>query len=345
MHHSTIAWKLGASWSSGQKITVQKYMSLFIIPCILMKIEHSGPVQWHLQTLHWWGQTFNFRKVTTATPPLQFRWNLGDWCIYLLKVVLVYVIHGGNHIWIILPVSLDGFNPCEPNPCGAASCTVEDGVALCHGKSQNSDECHFYSFLSLKTTDFNIAWWCFGLSDFASRFSLYVVFLSTLHVLYCWSAFCLLISLSVIFSDTYRTDCDYIHCSRISINRLIKNLFSLPAVPSWCVLHHIFAVLCSFDFLVFILSVSVSQSLCLCGRLNVRVPVKCVSALLWCCTVSVSHVLSQLSSVYVLFLVCSASTSPPLCCMHAKPGQHMCFLASYGCSHPAGIWILIFCCN
>ncbi|KAF1393233.1 hypothetical protein PFLUV_G00036410 [Perca fluviatilis] len=31
-----------------------------------------------------------------------------------------------------------GFNPCEPNPCGAASCTVEGGVALCH----EVDVCH-----------------------------------------------------------------------------------------------------------------------------------------------------------------------------------------------------------
>ncbi|XP_056240571.1 aggrecan core protein-like isoform X1 [Seriola aureovittata] len=31
-----------------------------------------------------------------------------------------------------------GFDPCDPNPCGAASCTVEDGVALCH----DVDVCH-----------------------------------------------------------------------------------------------------------------------------------------------------------------------------------------------------------
>ncbi|KAG8001162.1 Aggrecan core protein [Nibea albiflora] len=31
-----------------------------------------------------------------------------------------------------------GFNPCEPNPCGAAACAVEDGVALCH----EVDVCH-----------------------------------------------------------------------------------------------------------------------------------------------------------------------------------------------------------
>ncbi|KAG7242717.1 hypothetical protein INR49_020092 [Caranx melampygus] len=30
------------------------------------------------------------------------------------------------------------FNPCDPNPCGSASCTVEDGVALCH----EVDVCH-----------------------------------------------------------------------------------------------------------------------------------------------------------------------------------------------------------
>ncbi|XP_067463879.1 aggrecan core protein-like isoform X2 [Thunnus thynnus] len=29
-----------------------------------------------------------------------------------------------------------GLNPCEPNPCGSASCTVEDGVALCHDEQQ-----------------------------------------------------------------------------------------------------------------------------------------------------------------------------------------------------------------
>ncbi|XP_058486379.1 aggrecan core protein-like isoform X1 [Solea solea] len=31
-----------------------------------------------------------------------------------------------------------GFNPCNPNPCGAALCTEEDGVALCH----EIDVCH-----------------------------------------------------------------------------------------------------------------------------------------------------------------------------------------------------------
>ena len=36
------------------------------------------------------------------------------------------------------PDFLGVFNPCEPNRCGEASCTVEDGVALCHGKSSNS---------------------------------------------------------------------------------------------------------------------------------------------------------------------------------------------------------------
>uniref|UniRef100_A0A8D2ZUG0 Uncharacterized protein n=1 Tax=Scophthalmus maximus TaxID=52904 RepID=A0A8D2ZUG0_SCOMX len=31
-----------------------------------------------------------------------------------------------------------GSDPCDPNPCGAASCTVEDGAALCH----EVDVCH-----------------------------------------------------------------------------------------------------------------------------------------------------------------------------------------------------------
>ncbi|KAM7424673.1 hypothetical protein PAMA_000837 [Pampus argenteus] len=35
--------------------------------------------------------------------------------------------------------SVEGvLNPCEPNPCGTASCTVEEGVALCH----EVDVCH-----------------------------------------------------------------------------------------------------------------------------------------------------------------------------------------------------------
>lgn len=169
--------------------------------------------------------------------------------------------------------------------------------------------------------------------------------LSTLHVLYCWSVFCLLISLSVIFSDTYGTDCDYIYCSRISINRFIKNLFSLPAVPSWCVLHHVFAMFC-----VPLISLC---SFCLCLAMGLCVCVAdwmlgCLSNMYQLCSDVVQalcHTMSQLSSVYMLFLVCGASTSPPLCCMHAKPEQHMCFLASYECSHPAGIWILISCCN
>ncbi|KAM4593166.1 aggrecan core protein-like [Odontesthes bonariensis] len=29
------------------------------------------------------------------------------------------------------PGIVEGFNPCEPNPCGNATCTAEDGVALC----------------------------------------------------------------------------------------------------------------------------------------------------------------------------------------------------------------------
>ncbi|XP_047435769.1 aggrecan core protein-like isoform X2 [Mugil cephalus] len=36
-------------------------------------------------------------------------------------------------------VAEGGFNPCEPNPCGDASCLVEDGVALCQDEQQCED--------------------------------------------------------------------------------------------------------------------------------------------------------------------------------------------------------------
>lgn len=38
---------------------------------------------------------------------------------------------------MVTPVLTGGFNPCDPNPCGAATCSVEDNIALCHGKFQN----------------------------------------------------------------------------------------------------------------------------------------------------------------------------------------------------------------
>lgn len=41
-----------------------------------------------------------------------------------------------NHFNIFFP---GGLNPCELNPCGDASCTAEDKVALCHGESQNTE--------------------------------------------------------------------------------------------------------------------------------------------------------------------------------------------------------------
>lgn len=103
-----------------------------------------------------------------------------------------------------------------------------------------------------------------------------------------------------------------------SVSLDLPDLLSLPAVLSWCVLHHFCHVLCLFDFFMFIVSASGYGSLCLCRRLNVTVLVQCVSALLWRFPASVSHVLSQPSSACVLFLVCCANTLPLLCCKHAE---------------------------
>lgn len=131
-------------------------------------------------------------------------------------------------------------------------------------------------------------------------------------------------TLSGIFLHKCLTDSDSIDCLWIIISSLTKNLLSLPAVLSLSVVHHIIVMFC--DFLMFMLSVSGYGSLCLRGRLNVRVLVKPVPALLWGCTASVSHVLSHLSSAYMLFLVCCASTPPALCCLHAKLWEtFMCF--------------------
>ncbi|XP_061594624.1 aggrecan core protein-like isoform X2 [Cololabis saira] len=37
------------------------------------------------------------------------------------------------------PITIEGFNPCEPNPCGNASCTAEDGVAVCFDEQRCED--------------------------------------------------------------------------------------------------------------------------------------------------------------------------------------------------------------
>uniref|UniRef100_H3CE81 Aggrecan core protein n=1 Tax=Tetraodon nigroviridis TaxID=99883 RepID=H3CE81_TETNG len=39
-----------------------------------------------------------------------------------------------SNLKVLPPAFTGGSNPCEPNPCGAASCSVEGNIALCQGK-------------------------------------------------------------------------------------------------------------------------------------------------------------------------------------------------------------------
>lgn len=142
--------------------------------------------------------------------------------------------------------------------------------------------------------------------------------LSSLHVLYFWTAICLLISLSaeVIFSDKHLiifTVCE----------SALPDLTKIPflSLLSWFVLHHIFAmfcVLCSFSF---ILSVPGYGSLHCVWQIWM---LRCLSNMYWLCSDIIQHLchtfLSQLSSACMLFLVCCASSPPPLRCLHAKHG-------------------------
>lgn len=146
------------------------------------------------------------------------------------------------------------------------------------------------------------------------------------------SAFCLLISLSVIFPDTYLTGCDYICFYESVLLDSPKIFFSLPAVLSWCVLHRICAdVSCSTDFLMLILSVSGYGSLCLGPRQI------CISSALRLYSLCVTRVITIAFSLYVVFGLLCQYTPPPLRCMHAKPG------ATYVLS--GIIWVLSSCWN
>lgn len=41
-------------------------------------------------------------------------------------------------------------DPCDPNPCGAAACSVQDGVGMCHcSPGVKEDECHVGKSLKL----------------------------------------------------------------------------------------------------------------------------------------------------------------------------------------------------
>lgn len=41
-------------------------------------------------------------------------------------------------------------DPCDPNPCGAAACSVQDGVGMCHcSPGVTEDECHVGKSLKL----------------------------------------------------------------------------------------------------------------------------------------------------------------------------------------------------
>lgn len=158
--------------------------------------------------------------------------------------------------------------------------------------------------------------------------------LSTLHVLVL-VCILLLISLSLLFSDIYWTGC-WLWLDLLFMNQTYQNSFFSPRCSVlMCFASYLCYVLCSVD--VHVVGVWQWVSVCLYGRLNVWVLVKYVSALLWGCTASVSHLLSPLSSACMLFLVCWASTPPPLCSMHAKPRATYVFSGT--------IWVLSSCWN
>lgn len=115
---------------------------------------------------------------------------------------------------------------------------------------------------------------------------------------------------------------------------VLTNIFCLPLLFCPGVFASYFCrVLCFSDFLVFISSVS----LCLCSRLNVEVPVKYIYlwALAWGFTASESHVLSYCLQSICCFWFAVPVSPPPLCSSSAGSmlnPEHMCILASYGCS-------------
>lgn len=51
--------------------------------------------------------------------------------------------NGSTQLRVASPVFTGALNPCEPNPCGAAPCSVQDDVALCHGTFQTSESLLF----------------------------------------------------------------------------------------------------------------------------------------------------------------------------------------------------------
>lgn len=238
-----------------------------------------------------------------------------------------------NPVWIFLPVFLGGFNPCEPNPCGAVSCTVEDGVALCHGKSQT--KCHFslFSFLALKTSEFNIVWQCFGLTDFASSFSVCLCF-------FMWFA-CFILLVCRLFINQLVTyifrqifNWLWLYCLWISITRLTKNIFFSPCPDVFCISFLLRLVFLWFPYVHFVCVWL--WGLCVC-----------VADWLLRCLLSLYQLCSEV--VQPLCHTCYHSCLHPICCFWfavsvrrlrpavrmLNPRQHMCSLASYGCSPPA----------
>lgn len=50
-------------------------------------------------------------------------------------------------VYICIPAAVD---PCNPNPCGAAACSVQDGVGVCHcPPGVKVEECHVGESLKL----------------------------------------------------------------------------------------------------------------------------------------------------------------------------------------------------
>lgn len=195
-------------------------------------------------------------------------------------------------------VFLGGLNLCEPNPCGAASCTAEGGVALCHRKSPVAS---IYSpfFLwkllnSISCDDILVCQPCF-LSLLLSSLHVFIILVFILS------------ACQLHFLHKCLTDCDSIYRS------LTRTLLSLPAVLSVSAVHHVMFLFC--DFLMFMSSVSGYGSPCFCGRLNVRVLVKPSARRSY--SLRVTRVATSVFGLCCFWFAVPGSP-PALCCLHAK---------------------------
>lgn len=206
-----------------------------------------------------------------------------------------------------------GSDPCDPNPCGAASCTVEDGAALCHGESQTTGMCLcvFTLLLSFSEKILN-SWLCYG--DYLCLWCLYSW---TSCMLYIVDLHLISLSLQVTVSDKHLTECDlyYIHC-------LWQIFVSLPAVLSWCVLRPMFFVRPISVLFLFCICVWLWVSVCSCGRFESQgVRQISIGSAVRLCSRCVSRVFNHngLHRLRVVFGVATpVRPPPPLCCVHVN---------------------------